>query len=211
MTKKSLIAGGVIVLVAAIGYLIINGSGDSDSGSKSVDVAFATQMVPHHEAAIEMATLAQGKAEHREIVDLAYAIVSTQGYEIKTLNSIRERLEADGIEGENDLQMSDSMMGMDMDMSALENADPFDREFIDQMIPHHQGAIRMAYQELEDGADDETRALAELIIEAQTLEIEQMNRWREDWYGSVSPAGSAPTGPIKDDSSEAESMDHMDH
>ena len=42
-------------------------------------------------------------------------------------------------------------MGMDMDPAALEQAKPFDRAFIDAMVPHHQGAVAMANQLLKQG------------------------------------------------------------
>jgi hypothetical protein len=60
------------------------------------------------------------------------------------------------------------------------------------MIPHHQGAIRMARIELEQGEDDELTELATAIIAAQSHEIEEMNSWREQWYGAPSPGGGAP-------------------
>lgn len=34
--------------------------------------------------------------------------------------------------------------------------------------------------------------LAQAIVDAQSREIEEMNSWREDWYGSASPAGGVP-------------------
>nr|MBA2521754.1 DUF305 domain-containing protein [Solirubrobacterales bacterium] len=69
---------------------------------------------------------------------------------------------------------------------------PFDRAFIDMMIPHHQGAIRMAQVELQQGSEPGLEQLATGIISAQTREIEAMNRWREKWYGAASPAGGVP-------------------
>jgi uncharacterized protein (DUF305 family) len=62
------------------------------------------------------------------------------------------------------------------------------------MIPHHQGAILMAQVVLERGSDGEIQELAEAIIAAQSREIEQMNEWRERWYGARSPAGGVPAG-----------------
>ena len=88
--------------------------------------------------------------------------------------------------------MSQSQMGMDMDLPMLRRVQPFDREFIDMMVPHHQAAIVMARMELAGGDDAEAKALATEIIEAQSREIEQMNEWRTDWYGSPSPAGGVP-------------------
>ena len=50
----------------------------------------------------------------------------------------------------------------------------------------------MARIELESGQDQELKDLATAIIEAQSAEIEEMNAWREQWYGAPSPAGGIP-------------------
>ena len=91
-----------------------------------------------------------------------------------------------------DLGMSEHMMGMQGEMSALESARPFDREFIDMMIAHHQGAIRMAQIEIRDGGNDQLIALAHRIDAAQSDEIHAMNSYRAKQFGSASPSGGIP-------------------
>ena len=76
---------------------------------------------------------------------------------------------------------------MDMDPADLETAMPFDLAFLAMMIPHHQGAIRMAKEQLANGEDPELQDLAERIIAAQTKEIAQMREWKTEWYGSREP------------------------
>jgi uncharacterized protein (DUF305 family) len=83
--------------------------------------------------------------------------------------------------------------GMDMDMHDLHGAKPFDRMFIDMMIPHHQGAIRMARAERADGKNRRLRRIARDIVRDQAKEIRRMNSWRKAWYGAPSPAGGVPT------------------
>lgn len=62
------------------------------------------------------------------------------------------------------------------DMMAALTGDP-DVDFMQGMIPHHQGAIDMAEIVLKHGKDPETRKLAEEIIKAQTAEIAFMREW----------------------------------
>jgi uncharacterized protein (DUF305 family) len=52
-----------------------------------------------------------------------------------------------------------------------------DVDFVQGMIPHHQGAIDMAKVELKFGKDPELRKLAESIISDQEKEIGQMQAW----------------------------------
>ena len=69
----------------------------------------------------------------------------------------------------------------------------FDKKFIDMMIEHHQGAIRMARAERAKGKDAHLRKIARTIIKAQAREIREMNSWRKKWYGSASPSGGVPS------------------
>lgn len=61
-------------------------------------------------------------------------------------------------------------------MNAAMTGDP-DVDFMQGMIPHHQGAIDMAEIVLKYGKDPETRKLAEEVIKAQTSEIAFMKDW----------------------------------
>jgi uncharacterized protein (DUF305 family) len=71
---------------------------------------------------------------------------------------------------------------MGTDLSALENATDFDREFIEQMIPHHQMGVMMATRLLNNRQRPELRNLAQSIITSQTAEIEPMEQWYQSWY-----------------------------
>jgi uncharacterized protein (DUF305 family) len=65
---------------------------------------------------------------------------------------------------------------------------PFDRAFIDAMVPHHEAAIEMAREALDAGlSQPELINIADNIIATQQSEIDQMLEWREQWFGSKEP------------------------
>ena len=185
-----------LTLAAILALPLISACGDDEeagggAAGNGVDRAFVAEMVPHHESAVQMATVAQQRGQHDEIKDLAGEIIESQNAEIQTMNGLARQFDEAGIE-KGELGVPMHQMGMDMNTAMLETAQPFDRAFVDMMIPHHQGAIRMARAELAKGASPEAMDLAEAIIDAQAKEIDEMNTWRVDWYGGPSPAGGVP-------------------
>ena len=71
---------------------------------------------------------------------------------------------------------------------------PFDRSFIDAMVPHHRSAIAMAIAAQKAGlTQPDLIGLATNIVDAQQEEIAKMLAWRKQWYGSakVDPKGAA--------------------
>src|SRR3989338_2369968 len=62
-----------------------------------------------------------------------------------------------------------------------------DKHFIEQMIPHHDGAIAMADMALLKATRPEIKILATAIIEAQSSEIKEMQGWYKDWFGKNVP------------------------
>ena len=58
----------------------------------------------------------------------------------------------------------------------------FDIRFIDSMLPHHQGAVAMAQQALQQAEHPEIKQMAQQIIDAQQAEIKQLQDWRGAWY-----------------------------
>ena len=146
------------------------------------DERFIDAMVPHHQGAIEMARVALKNAEHEEIIELSRNIISSQQAEIEELKAIKK--EEFGT-AEVPMEMSPQQMrsmGMMMDPQQLANQEPFDKAFIDAMIPHHQSAIEMAKVAYQESEYPQIKELAQNIVSAQQEEIEQMKRWRQQWY-----------------------------
>lgn len=147
-----------------------NDSGDLSQG----DVMFLQMMIPHHEQAVEMSTLAETNSTNPEVQALAARIKAAQGPEIelmsKLLTDAGQALLMDHSMGDN------GMMGMD-DMSALEAAtgNEFDVLFLAGMIAHHEGAIDMT-NPVANSTNMEVKTLAENIITSQTAEIAEMTK-----------------------------------
>ena len=185
-----------LVLLTLLAAVTIAGSGCGDgassSGGRPTDHAFASEMVPHHEGALEMADLAQARAEHPELRRLAGRIIASQRAEIAVLRSARDEFQKDGVPvGE--LGLSEAHMA-EGDVDRLRDASDFDRAFIEAMITHHGGAMDMAAVELRNGQNARLKELARSIIEAQQREIQQMEGWFADWYGEESPQESGGHG-----------------
>ena len=145
------------------------------------DKAFIDAMVPHHQGAVEMAEVALKNAEHERIKQLSRNIISSQQAEIDELKAIKQQ---EFGTSEVPMEMSAhemQMMGM-TDPEALADRDPFDKAFIDAMIPHHRSAIEMASVALRESHNAQIKEIAGAIVEAQKKEIAQMQRWREEWY-----------------------------
>jgi uncharacterized protein (DUF305 family) len=207
MRKLALIAvlGAAVVTVAA-GC----GGDDGAAAGNSTDRAFAAAMVPHHQMAVEMAEIAERRAQHPELKRLATDIKAAQAREIKTLRQVAGELEHHGVKA-GDLGVPEHMTGMGADMEVLENSKAFDRQFLAMMIPHHQGAIRMARVELREGQPGQLRRLARAIVTTQQREINQMRSWSKRWYGTA-PSGDDSGHHGGDDSGDDNRADdHMNH
>lgn len=64
---------------------------------------------------------------------------------------------------------------------AGKHGDVYDREFIDQMIAHHQGAVKMAKHSETQAKHEEIKQLSRDIVIAQEKEIELMKQWQSAW------------------------------
>lgn len=159
---------------------------------RTFDLRFIDGMIPHHRGAMVMAREALEKSERPEIQALAQNILDTQRQEMRQLRSWRERWYADADE---EAVMWHEEMGHDMAMTKQmersmmmvadlgEADDEFDLRFLDAMIPHHEGALVMAQEALEKSNRPRVQEMAQEILTTQQAEIDQMEQWRQEWYG----------------------------
>ena len=89
------------------------------------------------------------------------------------------------MKGMNEAQQASmrAMMEMNGPMMATHAIKDPDLAFHCGMIAHHAGAIAMAEVELQYGNDEQSKAIAQKIIDAQGPEIEEMTVWVEENTG----------------------------
>jgi uncharacterized protein (DUF305 family) len=68
--------------------------------------------------------------------------------------------------------------------AAVAKAPGIDQQFIDMMVPHHEGALGMARIAQQRAERPELRQLADDILRSQDAEISRMRQWRQEWFGS---------------------------
>lgn len=148
-----------------------------DADFNDADVMFAQMMIPHHEQAVEMSDMILTKDGIDEgVITLAEDIKSAQQPEIDQLQAWLDAWGADSDTGSmGDMDHGDGMMSED-DMAALDSATGAEasRLFLEQMTMHHEGAIDMAQDEVDNGQNPDAIAMAQTIIDTQTAEIATM-------------------------------------
>lgn len=77
-------------------------------------------------------------------------------------------------------EMAGDMVEMQNKLKDLEG-EAYDKEFLKQMILHHEQAVDMAKYAADNAERQEIKDLASSIIKAQNEEIRQMKQWQESW------------------------------
>ena len=202
MPRRALLAGAAATALLSLsacggdnsssGSGMNHGSGTSASASagaaafNDADVMFAQMMIAHHREAVSMAQLAETRAEDAEVKSLAAAIEQAQQPEIETMTAWLSAWGkpapmpsmSEGMSMPEPTMSHGAMPGSmsEDDMKKLEAAKgaDFDKQFITMMIAHHQGAITMAQEEVQQGSNVDAKALAQKIVTDQQAEITKM-------------------------------------
>ncbi|GAA4477551.1 DUF305 domain-containing protein [Rhodococcus olei] len=170
-------------------------AGEAASDHNMADVMWTQMMIPHHQQAVEMAALAEGRTGNTQLLALAAQIKAAQNPEIELmtgwLTAWGQPTMAAGMDhsmhgsgGTSGMMpggsmpggsMSDGMMSAEQ-MTRLQNATgaEFDRAWLEMMIAHHQGAIDSSTQIQANGQSDQVHELAGKIIAGQQAEIDRM-------------------------------------
>ncbi|AFY96926.1 DUF305 domain-containing protein [Chamaesiphon minutus] len=203
--------GGIVLSNSKQAQSLPASGNAQQSRSVRVDRHFIEMMIPHHQDAIVMADLALSRGRRPEIKKIAASIKQAQTREITEMRTWYKQwfgtevpnhsMTDMGMMGDHHNQgqkkgsgmgtgsgsgmgqgMGQGMMDMKMDIDALKTAKDFDKEFVRQMIPHHQMAVKMAQMASGRATHSEIRTLAESIIKSQNAEIAKMQGWQQAWH-----------------------------
>ena len=150
------------------------GNNKSASAFSGTDIMFAQMMIPHHQQAVDMSTLAETHTTNPEILALAKQIKDAQAPEIKQMTAWIESSGA-GMDMGHDMGMGGMLTEEQMTALGKAQGAEFDKLYLEGMIGHHQGALQMAKM-IEDSNNAEAKTLAANIVKSQSAEIEKMKQ-----------------------------------
>ena len=171
-----LMSFGILPASAALAGMPAHGHGVPVMGELAAldghafERAFYSMMIPHHEAAVAMSRLVLGKTKDPQIKKWAEEIVAAQTTEIEQMRVAVEK------RGGVDKHFYDMMRE---DMNRMMQKVVTDRDFVEQMIPHHESAIEMAKLAPERTRDLPLLKLANDIVRSQSKEIEEFKAWHD--------------------------------
>ena len=178
MRGLSMLSGARLVAVA-LTVLLLAGCGDDEADKPKVranptDMAFATEMLDHHERGIDAADFAKDRAKDPVIRRSARDLILLQSLEVQVLRAVRRTLAEAGVE-KGDLGVPETTL----DVAELRRADDVDAAYATAMIAHQEAAIRMSAAERREGIHAELRRMAGDITDLARFQVRQLKRWQQ--------------------------------
>ena len=150
------------------------------AGYNADDVAFATNMIPHHQQAVDLSALVPDRTTNAELLAMATQISTAQQPEISVMKVFLVQWNENPDTSSGHTGHGATMQGMvdEVTMTKLKslNGAEFDKLWLESMISHHQGAIEMAKAEITNGDNVDAKALAKNIVTTQEAEIGRMKQ-----------------------------------
>lgn len=212
MKKTQFVAFGLIIILLIYVIFLLNDksqskvdssietsqSSQSDNQTSSMyanmtgdqfDKAYLTDMIAHHQGALNMASQARELATKAEIRTLSDSILSSQATEVQQMMDWQQEWKYSATDSSNPHaghmmessgSMGDDMANMEAKLNGL-SGEAYDKEFLKQMILHHQQAVDMSKYADTNAKHQEVKDLALAIITAQEKEIADMKSWQQKW------------------------------
>jgi uncharacterized protein (DUF305 family) len=140
--------------------------------TNATDVQFIDMMVPHHQMATMMAEQVLARGSRADVKAFAQKAKDDQTREIAQMKTARKELTgSDAVPPPPPDSHMDAEMAMMMQMSGAE----LDRMFLEDMIPHHAGAISVAHRAKYSLQRPDMKDLAKMIFDMQSKEIGELH------------------------------------
>ena len=150
------------------------------AGYNADDVAFAANMIPHHQQAVDLSAMVPDRSTNAGLVALADQISAAQQPEINIMKVFLVQWNENPDTNSGHAGHGSTTQGMvdAATMTKLESlsGEEFDELWLASMISHHQGAIEMAKAEVANGDNVDAKTVANNIVTTQEAEIGQMKQ-----------------------------------
>jgi len=144
------------------------------------DIDFATMMRVHHQSAIEMINLELAKGSDTAVKRMAEKMKVEQMREIESFDRFLQTATKKEASERFATEFKGTIKAMDHSNHAAGNS--IDSEFINMMVPHHEGAIDMAQVYLKFGKNEELLQIARQIIQSQAEEVVLLKSLNKDGH-----------------------------
>lgn len=144
----------------------------------SISHNFITQMIPHHQAAIRMSENILRYTTDLTLQSIAQGIITEQTKSIANMQTALESCAAYS-NAQQDLLLYQRRTGLILrtmfsEMWSARATNAVNCDFMWEMIPHHQGAVRMSENALQYSLCPELKPILEAIISSQKRGIREM-------------------------------------
>lgn len=151
-------------------------------GPNDADKTFVQDMIVHHQQAVYMSGLAPARASSSDVKGLASRIHDVQGPEIDMMNRWLSQhavptVAPNAPHGHGGGVMPGMATTEQLDSLRNAEGETFDTLFLQLMISHHQGALTMADEVRNNGADIRVQEIADDVTAEQADEIRRMRKW----------------------------------
>jgi len=148
-------------------------SGVVPAPPNDADRQYVSMMIVHHEQALAMTRFAPERAQNETVKGLAERIRFSQEPEIGAMQQWQRAHNAMGSHGDHGTMPGMATQDQLNALGAARGKD-FDRMFLELMIKHHEGAIKMATDVRAAGTNVQVEEMADDVVATQADEINRM-------------------------------------
>jgi len=142
------------------------------------DLQFIDTIIQHHEMAVEMGRMAETEASGAALKEFGRKVAQDQAKEIQQLRAWREQWYHAAPKAVNPQLAGAATLNVKMSHAEPATAHELDARIVAMMLPHHQGAIDMAFEALQRAQRRELREFAQQMIDKQQNELQQLQQWK---------------------------------